>query len=398
MESPNYIYNKTPLTNNSEFYADQYDLDSYDWDELYQMTEDTGYVNPEFEQFIQYQRVRRIVLGILLIAMILIGLVGNILVIISSCRRSRSGDSAFYVFLINMCGASLVLLAFEYPLLLYENVFTQPWKMGKFFCQFHGYIQYCAFYGTAYALLLVLLFRVLQVTIPDKIVMMNNTCSASVICSIKWAIIMIANIPTWIGHGLYDEIEGSSFCYHKQLNDSKDHLHKYLIVHFTFAFAHPCIMMIALSTVLILKYLHIPAGSQYMDMGNHHRLHKSTIVMMTGLIVAFILCWGPTNIYILLLGFELIDMEDFLPLSIVSDIFMGLACANPSINPWIIIAALRKELFLLKRQTVEITQPNNNHNHQNGNGRYIHNGNIFSGTEYQSEDTFSTTVTEMCDV
>lgn len=317
----------------------------YDWSTIYEHPNGQSTFESEYERFFKYQHTRRLIYGFLLISLIIIGIIGNVFVIVTSIRKSKRVNSAFYIFLVNLSAASLVLLVFEYPLLLYENVFNQPWKMGEFFCQLHGYIQYCAFYGVAYALVIVLVFRLLQITIPDKLSSVNNTCAALAVCVIKWVVIMVANVPTWIGHGLYDEIEGNSFCYHKQLNESKAHLYSYLILHFLCAFIIPVVIMVVISTLLILSAMKMTAGSVYSNVMDSAQLQRNTTIMLLSLIVAFIVCWAPSNVFIILLGFDYFDHDNFFTLSILSDVFMALACTNPSLNPWLIFLSLRKELL-----------------------------------------------------
>ena len=294
----------------------------FDWDETYEIYED---------KYVQYLKTRPALLGVIILTLLIIGLIGNGLVILSAVLNPSKFNSANSAFFINLCVASIVFLGFGIPLILYENVFMHTWTLGEAFCKFHRYVQYCCFYGLAYAEVLIVLFQFLSLAIPNKIIKINNVTFGAIICILKWVIILLANIPNWTGHGLYNEMEGLLFCYNKEVSGDIKKLKINTLLHFLFSFALPFVLMCFVS---LLLFIYRVSPLLYSELGQGMLLQKRTVTLTILLTVLFAVCWTPDKIFAVLLTFKPSTID--LNFLIISDVFLCLACLNPCLNPWCI--------------------------------------------------------------
>ena len=297
------------------------------------------------EVMIKYVKYRPYIQGSMLVLSTLVGICANVVLIVLLVRKGWGSLSYTSILLVNLAVACLLFLIAGMPLLLVENVFGYGWKLGEVTCQAHRYLIYVSFFCISYAVVLVLLYQLLALCSPDRVARYDNPGHALCVCGALWAIILAANIPNFLGHGITEEVAGISYCFNKDIHNDLYQTKAWTLLHFMFSFALPFVLMCACSFSILLRLCTTPP-TEYSRLREDSRERREYATLAIIITITFAICWAPDKIFSLVLVLHPTKMDA--PTLIASDVMMILAYSNPSVNPFIILFSGLKEV---KRNT-----------------------------------------------
>ncbi len=282
----------------------------------------------------KYMKMRPYIYGTILVVVTILGICCNIAVGCLIMKRNYTCPTAMRVLVLNLILACLVFLIGGIPLLLVENVFGEGWILGHTACQIHRYVIYVSFYTISYSLVLLLFYMFLSMWIPHLVTKYIGAKIAAIVCFSLWILILMTNIPNYLGHGITEELAGVSYCYHKDIQEDQAKVRAWTILQFIFTFAIPLVLMISLVVAILSQMCKAPPGdySQLLDESHSSRQVVTLAICMT---LVFAICWTPDKIFSLMLVLQPRRMG--ISLLIASDIMMCLAYINPALNPIVVL-------------------------------------------------------------
>ena len=290
---------------------------------------------------VTYMKHRPYVMGTILVLTTIIGVCANVTLLVLLLKKGWEGLSFTSILLLNLAFACLLFLLGGIPLLLVENVFGYGWKLGEVTCQVHRYLIYVSFFTISYAVVAVLFHQMLALYVPDRMARMDSPGYAVYACVALWVVILTANVPNYLGHGITEEIAGISYCFNKEVHADPSQMRAWTVLHFVFSFALPFVMLCACSFATIFRLCTAPhcEYNRLRETPSERRDYATLAIVLT---MAFALCWAPDKIFSLMLVLHPRQMDA--PSLIASDVMMVLAYSNPAVNPLIILLSGLREV------------------------------------------------------
>ena len=291
---------------------------------------------------VSYMKQRPYVLGSLLVLTTIIGVCANVTLLVLLLKRGWEGLTFTSILLLNLALACLLFLLGGMPLLLVENVFGYGWQLGTAVCQVHRYLIYVSFFSIGYAVVAVLFHQTLALYAPDRMSGVDSSPWCAICaCGLLWLVILLANVPNYLGHSVTEEIAGISYCFNKEVRDDPAQMRAWTLIHFVFSFALPFVLLCACSFATLFRLCTGP-HAEYNRLRDAPAERRDYTTLAIAVTIAFALCWAPDKIFSLMLVLSPRQMDA--PLLIASDVMMVLGYTNPALNPFIILLSGLREV------------------------------------------------------
>ncbi|XP_055971202.1 G-protein coupled receptor 83 [Sorex fumeus] len=263
---------------------------------------------------------------------IVLSLFGNALVchVVFKNRRMHSATS---LFIVNLAVADMLITLLNTPFTLARFV-NSTWVSGKAMCHVSRFAQYCSLHVSALTLTAIALDRHQVIMHPLK--PRISTTRGLVYIVVIWAMAAAFSLPHAICQKLftfrYSEDIVRSLCL-PDFPEPADLFWKYLdLATFVLLYLLPLLIISVAYARVAKKLWHCNTigdvtTEQYLAL---RRKKKTTIKMLTLVVVLFALCWFPLNCYVLLLSSKVVRTNNGLYFA-----FHWLATSSTCYNPFI---------------------------------------------------------------
>ena len=297
-----------------------------------------------------YTKMRPQLYGTILCLIVILGTLCNFAVIGFSLRQQLQKQcTSLQLLIINLSCACLLYLLATLPLLITENIFGHGWTTGGWalslrFCELHRYLVYVSLYATSYSTILLLFHQTLYTIIPQRLNAYNSVPYSFCITTVMWLLIILCNIPNYLGHGAADETPGVSYCFHVDIQQNLSQVQAWSLLQFFFTVVLPDFTIVAMLILMLSKYLSTTLV-EYNQLPTHDgiitaRRHRHCgIILPVVLGMLYILCWTPYEILSLYNVFS--GGHAGLRLLLTNDVLMCIAYSNLCTTPITILVYYR---------------------------------------------------------
>ncbi|KAH9497415.1 G-protein coupled receptor 1 [Dermatophagoides farinae] len=256
------------------------------------MDNNNNNVNP----FETLQKVVSIIVPILFAVIVIVGLVGNsLVVIVVKCNPQMYSTTNLLI--INLAIADLLFIIFCVPFTAWDYAFPY-WPFGSVWCKVVQYLIVVCAYASIYTLVLMSLDRYLAVAHPIRSISLRTVKNANRAILILWIFILLFCIPTFITHNVsYDNSSDEEYSYAL-----------YQVIFCLFSYVIP-ILLILILYILMLKRLWF-SGIPGRNMSSESvRSKKKVTRMVVIVVIIFACCWCPIQIILVLRSFNVYELS-----------------------------------------------------------------------------------------
>ena len=306
---------------------------SFDWNSTYDSVNCTNttlcrsrdnYIDYDYDNstILFYFILWNIVTPMLFALIIVVGTVGNVLVIYVIMSRVTMQTTTNYL-LINLALSDLAFLIIVAPITAYKYV-AMSFPFGDTVCKVIQYIIYVTTYVTVYTLIAVSFLRYITVIHSVSTARYRTKRNIIIINIMIWVLLMIVNIPTLLKHQLNVFDEYFSYC-GLATNSTKP----FYLTFFIFGYGLPLVIICGLYCVII-HYLHMASASA---VGQTRRRTARASKVIILVVVVFAVLWLPQHVTQLLQVFGTVPKDHWFEVVRIICISMiyGNSCANPII-------------------------------------------------------------------
>ena len=274
------------------------------------------------------EQYMKIIVPITCLVIIVIGGIGNLLVILSVSlyKHMRSRRN---VFILNLAVADLLFIIVVLPFNAIDFAFYyDDYQFGPVWCKLSGYITFVTFYASVYTLLGVSFNRFLAVVFPISSITFRTRSNAIKTVLVLWVVILLANIPVL---NTNDLIKGKTHTLCDTTDKKSEKMtHGAWIV---FGFALPLALMCIMYGIIAIHLLRrsIPSDSSH---GGNSQIKTRAIRMCAVVVTVFTLCLLPFHIWNMwrLYGKQ-IDLAEIVAFYVFGYASILLVYTNSCVNP-----------------------------------------------------------------
>ncbi|KAA0195470.1 Allatostatin-A receptor [Fasciolopsis buskii] len=276
---------------------------------------------------------------------LIVGSVGNLLVIIVVLVNAQMRDSTNILILsLAMADFAFIIICIPLTTVIY---IVGGWPMGVALCRVYFYLMYVTAFCSVYTLVLMSLDRFLAVVYPMQSIHWRNQTNTVRIVLFTWSVVLIANLPLLIDavvvRGPVDG--GDSACYTEYCTyawlvtidektqtarDNYDKARPFFLIFFLFGYLIPFVVICILYISLICR-LRCRRPPNIKQSAESRRSKKRVTLLVVTVVVVFGISWLPIHIVFLIQYFVGDPNTDFF--RIVQILSNSLAYGNSSINP-----------------------------------------------------------------
>lgn len=288
-----------------------------------------------------FERVVQTTVPVIYGLITLLGLLGNLLVIIVIIMNKKM-RSTTNILIFNLAMADLCFILFCVPFTAVEYAMT-TWPFGRIWCKVVNFLTYVSAYVSVYTLVVMSLDRYLAVVHPLSSMSYRTQMNMVRILFALWGIVLGGHVPLLFQFDVvsYDYLgQHRSACLNKYISQNGVYASRLFYgSFFIFGYVIPLLLICILYGFIlkILFYGEVPGGSQKAKrIRSNHRVAKKVVIV----VIIFALCWLPIQIIFILQTFVL----ESLPLSLLVAQMISncLAYINSCVNP-ILYAFLSKK-------------------------------------------------------
>ncbi|XP_054724244.1 allatostatin-A receptor-like [Uloborus diversus] len=275
------------------------------------------------------ERVIAIVVPILFGIIVVVGLIGNTLVVVVvACNPQMRSTTNMLI--INLAIADLLFIMFCVPFTAFDYALPY-WPFGDLWCRVVQYLVIVCAYASIYTLVLMSLDRFLAVVHPIASMSVRTVKNALVAISVMWAVIVVACVPALQSHGQVSyTIENTEFSVCVFLSNEGYSYMAYQICFFLSSYIVPLGLIFVLY-MLMLKRLWFGVTPGGRVSAESLRSKKRVTRMVVIVVVIFAVCWCPIQIVLVLKSVHAYSLTTGkIILQITSHI---LAYMNSCVNP-----------------------------------------------------------------
>ncbi|XP_022236286.1 allatostatin-A receptor-like [Limulus polyphemus] len=278
----------------------------------------------------QLERIVGIVVPILFGIIVIVGLIGNSLVVVVVIFNPPM-RSTTNLLIINLAVADLLFIIFCVPFTAWDYALPY-WPFGDIWCRIVQYLVIVCAYASIYTLVLMSLDRFMAVVHPITSMSIRIEKNAYIAITVTWSLILLACLPALSAHGEVSYNVGSnrySMCVFLQEGFSYP---AYQISFFLSSYVVPLVLIFCLY-LLMLKRLWFHVGLGGKASAESHKSKKRITRMVVVVVVIFAVCWFPIQIVLLLKSLDQYQMKlrpERVVFQVVSHI---LAYMNSCVNP-----------------------------------------------------------------
>ena len=284
-------------------------------------------------------KVVAIVVPILFSIIVVVGLVGNALVVLV-VALNKTMHNTTNILIVNLAVSDLMFIVFCVPFTA-TDYFLPSWPFGGIWCKMVQYLVHVTAYASVYTLVLMSIDRYLAVVHPITSMSLRTENNTSLAIILMWVSVSLGCIPLFLAHDefLHHYHHGPSFV----CRFNRDIWNKF-IYQMTFGitgYLVPLVVIIILYFFVLKKVVFGTGGHQQTKSANTNKRKQNVTRMCIMVIVLFAICWGPIHIILNLKNLKLIDVNTLtISFQITAQV---LAYMNSCVNP--ILYAFLSENF-----------------------------------------------------
>ncbi|XP_019720124.1 prokineticin receptor 1b isoform X1 [Hippocampus comes] len=326
-----------------------YNIDNYDVD--YGIPPDEI---PDTTQGLAFY-VATIIIGVVLACIMLVCGLGNF-IFIATLTRYKKLRNLTNLLIANLAISDFLVAVVCCPFLVDYYVVKQlSWDHGLVLCASVNYLRTVSLYVSTNALLAIAVDRYMAIVHPLKPRMKYET--AYCLITGVWIIPILISIPsayfaseTMYPHGRITTTAHKVFCAQIWPVDQQAYYRSYFLLVFAIEFVGPVVVMAMCYTQISreLWFKNVP-GFQTEQIRKRLRCRRKTVMVLIGILMAYILCWAPYYGFTILRDFHptLISREK--NSLVVFYIIECLAMSNSMINTICFVSVKNNTVTYLKK-------------------------------------------------
>ena len=292
-----------------------------------------------FKENLYIEHIIRHIVPILFGVIVLLGLVGNVLVI-AVVWSNKQMQNTTNVLIVSLAFADLLFIIFCVPFTAAGYAKTQ-WPFGHIWCKIVNYLIYVCAYASVWTLVLMSFDRYLAVVHPIASIRIRNRRNTYCLLVIVWSVIICGNVPILVQYNIQEYvfvIQDRSACINTEGSQTNLIFYSFF---FSFGYLIPLALICILYGFLLKRLLYgvVPGGSQRAE---SIRSKKRVTRMVIIVVVIFAVCWLPIQL-VLLIQSAIRDFNPSISTFAISVSANCLAYMNSCVNP--ILYAFLSENF-----------------------------------------------------
>jgi allatostatin A receptor len=316
-------------------------------------------------------KIVSIIVPILFGGIIVIGLVGNalVVVVVSANAQMRSTTN---LLIINLAIADLLFIIFCVPFTASDYVLTY-WPFGDVWCKIVQYLIVVTAHASVYTLVLMSLDRFLAVVHPIQSMSVRTERHALIAIGVLWVVILVTAVPVYYSHGEH----------HYQFL-SEEHIvciflsaeyswAVFQISFFVTSYVLPLALICGLYLCILLRlWRGVAPGGR---VSAESRRGKKRVTRMVVVVVAtFAFCWCPIQVILVLKSLDRYEITTFSILAqIISHVLAYMnSCVNPILYAYLsenFRKAFRKVIYCCPGPVMTHGRPGVSNVHNDGDAR-----------------------------
>ncbi|XP_059811262.1 prokineticin receptor 1-like [Hypanus sabinus] len=250
----------------------------------------------------------RVVIGVVLVCIMLVCGVGNLLFIVTLARH-KNLRNVTNLLIVNLAVSDFIVATVCCPFEMdYYVVRELSWNFGHVLCSSVNYLRMVSLYVSTNALLVIAVDRYLVIVHPLKPRMKLQTAYCILIA--VWVVSLVISIPSayFMTETTFDTFPGGGggkvFCGQIWPMDKVHFYRSYFLLLFVLEFAAPVVTM-SLCYLQISRELWFKSvpGVQTKQIKKRLRARRRTVLVLMGILTAYILCWAPYYGYAIIRDF-----------------------------------------------------------------------------------------------
>ncbi|KAL8620756.1 hypothetical protein ACOMHN_041930 [Nucella lapillus] len=286
----------------------------------------------DWEAVLEVERLVRIIVPTIFGVIVLLGLLGNLLVIlvVLSDKHMRNTTN---ILILSLAVADLLFIVFCVPFT--ATMYAIPvWPFGDVWCKVVQYLIFVCAYASVYTLVLMSLDRYLAVVHAIRSMSIRNERNTWLAVAVTWIIILLGHVPLVFDHGIvhYMHIrENRTTCTYLSQDSHRGRVFSSSFL--TFGYVVPLGIVCCLYGLMLKRLLYgvVPGGNQSAE---SIRAKKRVTRMVIIVVIIFAVCWLPIQIILVLQQFKVYPNTEvpFVGLQMASNC---LAYMNSCVNPFL---------------------------------------------------------------
>ncbi|CAF0711269.1 unnamed protein product [Brachionus calyciflorus] len=312
--------------------------------ELNNNSSESNDYSTEVDIHLTFESKMAILVGITFSATIVIGLVGNSLVLLTYLFQKQM-RSTTNIIILNLAIAELLFIFLCVPFTGFNYVLSK-WYFGDIICKIYQYTANVTAYVLILLLVLMSLDRYLAICSIGNTTIRNKR-NVNIAIIILWIVVLVLNLPhlfMWEEYSYSISNENRTVCILKyniiisksldpaneselvELETAKYKIQAYYSIFFMAAYVLPCVSICIIYGLLMKKLKEIK-GKQV------SKSKRKVTLMVVVVVSSFVLCWGPLQIMLFLQHVVKVDFEEIhITILIITNCIAYLnTCVNPII-------------------------------------------------------------------
>ncbi|XP_053731508.1 prokineticin receptor 1b isoform X1 [Synchiropus splendidus] len=299
--------------------------------------------------------VATIVIGGVLVCIMLVCGLGNF-IFIATLTRYKKLRNLTNLLIANLAISDFIVAVVCCPFLVDYYVVKQlSWEHGSLLCASVNYLQTVSLYVSTNALLAIAVDRYMAIVHPLRPRMKYQT-AYGLIAGV-WIVSILISIPsayfateTMYPHSGTSPITHKVFCAQIWPVDQQAYYRSYFMFVFALEFVGPVLLMAVCYTQISreLWFKNVP-GFQTEQIKKRLRCRRKTVMVLIGILTAYILCWAPYYGYAILRDFHPTLISRQKNSLVAFYIIECIAMSNSMINTFCFVSVKNNTVKYLKR-------------------------------------------------
>jgi len=285
--------------------------------------------------------ITKIITPILFGIIIVVGLLGNIIVmlVILEDRKTERELTPTNLLILDLSLADLSFIIFCIPFTGWDYA-VGHWMFGQIWCKFNQYLIVVCALSSIYTLVLMSIDRFMAIVYPIECINYRTSKNMLHAIYIKWILILLIAFPTIPMHGLIESPLGPDQYNCRFLSDQYNPL-QFQIVFFVTSYLSPLVLIFCLYLSLLNK---LWFGTKPHGHKESHKMlesKKRVTWLVACIVIVFALCWCPIQIMLILMRLKTHKITaTYVAIQVFAHI---LGYMNSCVNP--IVYAFASETF-----------------------------------------------------
>ena len=288
----------------------------------------------QMQSVLEVERLVRIIVPTIFGVIVLLGLLGNLLVIlvVVSDKHMRNTTN---ILILSLAVADLLFIVFCVPFT--ATMYALPiWPFGELWCKVVQYLMFVCAYASVYTLVLMSLDRYLAVVHAIRSMSFRTERNTWLAVAATWAVILLGHVPLVLDYGImpYEHMgENRTTCVNLAHQQNVYGARVFYSCFLTFGYVVPLSVVCCLYGLMLKRLLYgvVPGGNQSAE---SIRAKKRVTRMVIIVVIIFAVCWLPIQIILVLQHFQAYPRGEvaFIGLQMASNC---LAYMNSCVNPFL---------------------------------------------------------------